>query len=82
MIITLANNRQIDTDNDLSPAERHVIQKLLGWREFARSSKEFREKSDQTLQTGWNNTGPVRKTETMRLIIQQFEQEVEERYKK
>lgn len=77
MIIKLDDKTEIDTDTDLTSEERHVIQKLFGWREFADSIKQFRQKTTETLKDGWNNSGPVRKSEPLRRVIEHLEKEVQ-----
>ncbi len=76
MIITTSEGTQIDTDKDLSPEERHVVQKLFGWKDFSDSLEQFRQKTTLTLKDGWNNSGPVQRTEMLNHIIQHLEQEV------
>jgi len=78
-MIIQTNTKDIDTDRDLSPEERHVLQKLFCYRSIVDSIDEFQEKTRLALQTGWNNSGPVRKTSNLRLVIQQLEEEVRKR---
>lgn len=78
-MIIQTNSKNIDTDRDLSPEERHVLQKLFCYRPIVDSLEEFREKTRLALQTGWNNSGPVRETANLKLVIQQLEEEVRQR---
>lgn len=79
MIFTLHDNRRIDTERDLSAAERHILQKLLAWKSIVESIEAFREKTRQAFETGWNNSGPVHERDEMRQIIASFEKEIRSR---
>jgi hypothetical protein len=81
MIITIHNKTEVDTDTDLSPAERHVLQKLFGWKYMVGSVEEFKEKTALALHDGWNNTGPVPRSPKLDLVIQKLEYEVHTRLK-
>lgn len=81
MIIQIDNNKDIDTDRDLSSEERHILQKLFGWKTMVDSVTQFREKKESALKMGWNNSGPVRETQTLALVIQQMEKEIRLRLK-
>ena len=76
MIIQIDNSRDIDTDRDLNSAERHILQKLFGWKTMVHSKEEFRRKIDSALYVGWNNSGPVRESRALALVIQQLEREL------
>lgn len=76
MIIHIDNNTEIDTDLDLSSAERHVVQKLFGWKSMVSSVAQFREKKKSALQVGWNNSGPMRESRALALVAQQLEKEL------
>ena len=78
MIIQTAK-KDIDTDRDLSPEERHIVQKLFCWRAIVDSIEEFREQTRLALQKGWNNSGPVRESTHLKWVIQQLEQEIRHR---
>jgi hypothetical protein len=79
MIIKTSSGRAIDTERDLSAPERHILQKLFAWKSIVQSLKEFREKKDRSFHVGWNNTGSVLESHSMRLIIQDIEKEIESR---
>lgn len=81
MIIQVENNSSIDTDRDLSAEERHILQKLFGWKSMAGSLAEFREKKESALRTGWNNSGPVRESRALSQVIRQLEKELLARLK-
>ena len=78
MIIQLDDNTEIDTDN-FSSEERHILQKLIGWSSLVSSMAEFQQKKEAALAIGWNNTGSVRPTETLTLVIQQLRKTQRER---
>lgn len=59
MIITTRDGREYDTDRELTAAERHVVQKLMNWRDLAKSEAQFADKRAQALAAGWNGSGPV-----------------------
>ncbi len=79
MLIALANGQTVDTDKDLSPAERHVLQKLLIWQEMATDLAKFREHRDRALQAGWDQSGPVRGSQVLALIIKDLEKKLQAR---
>jgi hypothetical protein len=81
MLIHLDNNTAIDTDRDLSPEERHVLQKLLCYKTFVDSLTEFREKKEQAYSVGWNNSGPIRESQALRHVVHQMEKELDLRLK-
>jgi len=81
MIIHLADNTAVDTDRDLCPEERHILQKLLCYKLFVDSVVEFREKKNVAFRTGWNDSGPVPESSTMAKIGKQLEQEIQDRLK-
>lgn len=82
MIIKIDNTTEIDTDRDLSSEERHILQKLFGWKTLVDSVAQFRQKKESALFVGWNNSGPVRESEALALVIQQLEKELRLRLKK
>lgn len=76
MIITTRSGKSFDTDRDLTPPERHILQKLIIWASFAVSVDQFREKEKQAMLRGWNNSGPIKTSETMKAIIAELEAKV------
>lgn len=68
MIIRLDTGKTIDTARDLSPEERHILQKLMAWKDVATSLAQFREIKDRAMEMGWNNSGPVKETRTLKMI--------------
>ncbi|MFN2356932.1 MAG: hypothetical protein ABR534_04250 [Desulfotignum sp.] len=80
MIIKTDNGNTIDTA-DLSPEERHVLQKLFAWNTLVESLDQFRQKKDQALAAGWNNSGPIRETPALTRVIRHMENQVRRRLK-
>ena len=79
MIITTKNGLSFDTDKDLAAAERHVLQKLFVWETMASSIDQFREKKEEALLSGWNNSGPLKEREALKMIIADLEDKVARR---
>ncbi|OPX41577.1 MAG: hypothetical protein B1H13_01335 [Desulfobacteraceae bacterium 4484_190.3] len=73
MIIKTEAGKTFDTDRDLSAPERHVLQKLFAWSSMATSLEQFREKRDEALEKGWNNSGSVSQSAAFRAIIVELE---------
>jgi hypothetical protein len=59
-----------------------VLQKLFAWQDMAESVEQFREKKEEALQKGWNNTGPIRASVALKLIVKHMETKVVDRLKK
>lgn len=76
MIIKTETGQSFDTDRDLTAPERHVLQKLFAWGSMASSLDQFREKRDEALEKGWNNSGPVPKSEALRAITLDLERKL------
>jgi hypothetical protein len=81
MIITTNKGKIIDTA-DLSPEERHILQKLFAWAAVADSLTQFRKIKNRAMKTGWNNSGPVQESRIVKIIIQYLERELIQRLKK
>ena len=79
MIITTASGTSYDSQTDLSPEERHILQKLFLWESMSSSLEDFRERVDEALQKGWNNSGPVRPGPALKDILRDLETRVERR---
>lgn len=82
MIITTSGGKAFDTQKDLTAPERHVLQKLFAWQDMADSVEQFREKKEEALQKGWNNSGPIRASVALKLIAKHMEYKVVDRLKK
>jgi len=76
MIVKTETGNTFDTDRDLTAPERHVLQKLFAWGSMASSLKQFREKLDEALRKGWNNSGPVPRSAALNAIIQELEKKL------
>jgi len=76
MIFQINEAKKLDTDRDFSPAERHVLQKLLCYKMYVGSIEEFRQKKKLALKKGWNDTGPVAETPNLALVAEQMEREI------
>ncbi|WP_300455130.1 hypothetical protein [Desulfobacula sp.] len=82
MIITTDNGKTIDTATDLTPEERHILQKLFAWKSMAHSLAQFKEVKDRAMKKGWNNSGPVQESRPLKMIIQHLEKDLIQRLKK
>ncbi len=82
MIITTSGGRAFDTQKDLTAPERHVLQKLFAWQDMADSVEQFREKKEEALQKGWNNSGPIKASIALKLIAKHMENTVNDRLMK
>ena len=76
MIITIWNGQSFDTEKDLTAAERYILQKLFAWKSMVNTLEEFKEKKDRALKMGWNNSGPVNESHSLRMIINDLEKEI------
>ncbi len=76
MIITTGDGKSFDTEKNLSAPERHVLQKLFAWEFAADSLEQFREKKDDALKKGWNNSGPINESMALGTIIKDMEKKV------
>ena len=82
MIITTAEGKSFDTETDLTAPERHMLQKLFLWESLAVSLEQFREKKEQALLKGWNNSGPIQEGPALKSIIRDLERKVSDRLKR
>jgi hypothetical protein len=82
MIITTDHGKIIDTEKDFSPEERHILQKLFAWKAVADSMAQFRKIKARAMEMGWNDSGPVQESKSLKIIIQQLEKELILRLKK
>jgi hypothetical protein len=76
VIITTKAGKTYDTETDLTAPERHVLQKMFLWKTMASSIEVFREKKEQALLKGWNNSGPIQETPSLEDIIRDLEQKL------
>jgi len=76
MIISTRDGQSFDTEKDLVAAERHILQKLFLWESMATSLDQFREKKDEALLRGWNDSGPIDESNILKSIITDLEARV------
>lgn len=76
MIITTRSGKSFDTATDLSAPERHILQKLILWKDMASSVDEFRQKKREALLKGWNNSGLVPESKALQTITTDMELEI------
>jgi hypothetical protein len=76
MIITTRSGRSYNTETELNAPERHILQKLFIWESMASSLEVFRQKKEEALLKGWNNSGPIREREILKSIIADLEERI------
>lgn len=76
MMITTKSGKSFDTNRDLTAPERHILQKLFIWETMASSIEQFRQKKNDALCRGWNDSGPVQESAALTAIIADLEQKV------
>ena len=76
MIYTTQRGEAFDLEKDFSSAERHVLQKLLLWRDLAVSVEEFRAKKQEALRKGWGDSGPVPESRNLQSLTKDLEEQV------
>lgn len=76
MIIDTFDGKTINTESDLTSEERHVLQKLFLWESMADSIEQFREKKKEALIKGWNNSGEIRESPSLKRVISHLENKV------
>lgn len=59
MIYLTLQGRSVDTDQELTSPQRHVLQKLLAWEHLGLSLSDFAARRAKALQQGWDGRGPV-----------------------
>jgi hypothetical protein len=79
MLYTTRKGESFDLEADFSSPERHVLQKLLLWKELAAGVEEFRRKKQEALAKGWGDSGPVPESRNMQVLTQDLEEEVARR---
>jgi len=80
MIIKIRDGTSIDTDKDLGPAERHIVQKLFAWSDMVESVARFRELRKKALVDGWNNSGPLQESRALSLVAGELEGRIRRRF--
>ena len=81
MIIETFDGRSINTATDLGPEERHILQKLMAWGSMVKSLDQFRDIKKKALANGWNNSGPVRESRALSLVVKGLEIQIRQRLK-
>jgi hypothetical protein len=76
MIYTTQRGETFDLVKDFSAAERHILQKLLFWKDMVASVEEFRLKKQEALAKGWGDSGPVPESRNLQNITRDFEAQV------
>ena len=76
MLYTTQSGESFDLEKDFSSPERHILQKLLLWKDMAVSVEEFRLKKRQALAKGWGDSGPIQASRNLDSITRDFEAQV------
>ena len=76
MIYTTQSGESFDLEKDFSSPERHILQKLLIWKDMAASVEEFQIKKQEALQKGWGNSGPIQASRNLETITRDFAAQV------
>lgn len=79
MVITTRNGETFDTERDLTAPERHILQKLFLWEPLFSSLQDFREKKEEALHKGWNQSGPIKEGRVLSLVIEDLESRITSR---
>jgi hypothetical protein len=79
MIFATKSGKSFDSDTDLTGPERHILQKLIMWQHMASSIDQFREKKEEAMLKGWNNSGPVGESPALKAITADMEENVARR---
>jgi hypothetical protein len=81
MIYTTQRGETFDLEKDFSAPERHVLQKLILWKDMAASADEFRRKQEEALRKGWGDSGPLQASRNLQSLTRDFEAQVALRVK-
>ena len=81
MIFSTKYGNTFDTEKDLTAPERHILQKLLIWKDLAADLNEFRQKTREAFKKGWNNSGPISPGTALVTIISDLDEKVRIRLK-
>jgi hypothetical protein len=79
MNYTTERGESFDLEKDFSSPERHILQKLLLWKDLAASVEEFQQKKLEALRKGWGDSGPVQESRNLKNITRNFEEQVARR---
>ncbi|MCG8566709.1 MAG: hypothetical protein MI747_16675 [Desulfobacterales bacterium] len=78
MRIELSKWESINTA-DLTPEERHILQKLVLWESSVASMEAFQTQVTRALAVGWNGSGPVGRSRNLDRIILALEEKIQHR---
>jgi hypothetical protein len=81
MIFSTKNGSTFDTEINLTAPERHILQKLLIWKDLAADLNQFRQKTKEAFEKGWNNSGPISPGTALVNIIYDLDEKVRIRLK-
>jgi hypothetical protein len=76
MIYTTQRGESFDLEKDFPSPERHILQKLLLWKDMAANVEEFRLKKQEALKKGWGDSGPIQASRNLDRITRDFEAQV------
>jgi hypothetical protein len=76
MICRTTHGQPFDLEKDFSSTERHILQKLLIWKDFAASVAEFRCKLQEALAKGWGDSGAVHASPALKRVTPDMEVQV------
>ena len=79
MIYTTQKGETFDLEKDFSSPERHILQKLLLWKDLAVSVEQFRARKQEALRKGWGDSGPVQESRNLQSLTQDLEAQVARR---
>jgi hypothetical protein len=79
MLYLTQKGESFDLEKDFSSPERHVLQKLLLWKELAKSVDEFRRKKQEALGKGWGDSGPIQESRNLQILTKDLEEQVARR---
>jgi hypothetical protein len=79
MLYITQKGDSFDLEKDFSSPERHILQKLLLWRELAASVEEFRRKKEEALGKGWGDSGPIQESRNLQILSRDLEEQVARR---
>ncbi len=76
MIYVTIDGKSFDTATDLTAPERHVLQKLFLLEPMSPSLHEFKKEKGEALSKGWDNSGSIRESPALTLIINDLEKKI------
>jgi hypothetical protein len=73
MRYTTKKGESYDLEKGFSGPERHILHKLLLWKEMTLHVEEFRRKKQEALVKGWGDSGPAQESGALQSLLQDFE---------